>query len=424
MELLIIFALILLNGFFSLSEIALVSSRKIKLKQLAQTSNGARIALKLGENSEKFLSAIQIGITLIGIVTGAYGGTSLAEDIEPFFQRISFSAPYAGEIAMVVVITFTTYISIVIGELVPKSIGLSNPEKVACVVAPVISVVSILFAPIVKLLSVSTVVVNSILHIKKNDEQITEEELKFAIETATDDGVIKEEQESMHKNLFYFADKRAKHLMTNRRDVEWIDLTSPFPEIEQKLLQMHHSYIVCCKDNLDTIEGIVKVKDFLLMKSRGVPVVMTQIISTPVYISETTEAGKVLELFRKTQTHFACVLNEYGEFEGIITLYDILENIVGDIPEEDEVYEPDIFIRDDKSVLVNGDASIEILTKVIEGFVVNFDEIDYSTVAGFVFNNLNDIPVIGSKFDFMGYRIEVVDTDGNRVDKVLISKIK
>ncbi|HAH63412.1 MAG TPA: HlyC/CorC family transporter [Treponema sp.] len=424
MELLIIFALILLNGFFSLSEIALVSSRKIKLKQLEQTNNGARTALKLGENSEKFLSAIQIGITLIGIVTGAYGGTSLAEDIEPFFHRISFLAPYADEIAMVAVITFTTYISIVIGELVPKSIGLSNPEKVACVVAPVISVVSVLFAPVVKLLSASTVIVNSILHIKKNDEQITEEELKFAIETATDDGVIKEDQESMHKNLFYFADKRAKHLMTNRRDVEWIDLTNPLPEIEQKLLQMHHSYIVCCRDNLDTIEGIVKVKDFLLMKTKDVPVVMTQIISAPVYISETTEAGKVLELFRKTQTHFACVLNEYGEFEGIITLYDILENIVGDIPQEDEIYEPDIFVRDDKSVLVNGDASIEILTKVIDGFVVNFDEIDYSTVAGFVFNNLNDIPETGSKFEFMGYRIEVVDTDGKRVDKVLISKIK
>jgi len=423
MEILILGLLILLNGFFALSEIALVSSKRARLEQMKiDGRRGAKTALRLLENSEKFLSAVQVGITLIGIITGVYGGLSIAEDITPFFQQITFLETSANEIALATTILIITYFSIVIGELVPKTIALSNPEKIAIKIAPPIYYFSKLFYPFVKLLSVSTNMFNSMIGIKKQSESITEAELRQMIKIASHEGVIEKGQNLIHEKVFYFSDKKAKHIMTHRINVEWINLTDPDEVVKSGILKAQHSKIICCNEDLDNFIGILNIKDYLVSLNSTDSVKINDLLIQPLIVPENTDARKVLDLIKQRQVHFCVVVNEYGSFEGIITLHDIMENIIGEMPEEGEVYEPDIFIRDNKSVLVSGNAPVEILDGIIEGFIIDFEKIDYSTVAGFVISNINKIPQIGDKFDYNHYKIEIVDIDGNRVDKILITR--
>ena len=425
MELIVIGILILINGFFALSEIALVSSKKTRLAQMKIAGKkGAKTALRLLEDSENFLSAVQVGITLIGIVTGVYGGLNIAEDIAPLFQKIDFLQTSANEIALAITIILITYFSIVMGELVPKTIALSNPEKIAVKIAPVIFYFSKLFYPIVKILSVSTNLFNKLIGIEKKSEHLTEAELRNMLKIASHEGIIEKEQNLIHEKVFYFSDKRAKHIMTHRTEVEWIDLEQPEEAIKADILKARHSKLVCCSGNLDNIAGILYLKYYLTGINFDPAIKAADLLIQPLFIPENADAPKVLSLFKKEQVHFGIVVNEYGSIEGIISLYDIMESIIGEIPEEGETEEPDIYIRDDKSVLVSGDAPIEILDGIIEGFVVDFEEIDYSTVAGFVFESIKKIPQIGDKFEFNGYIIEIVDIDGNRIDKILISQKK
>jgi putative hemolysin len=423
MEILILGLLILLNGFFALSEIALVSSKRARLEQMKiERRRGAKSALKLLENSENFLSAVQVGITLIGIITGVYGGLSIAEDITPFLVQIGIPENSANEIALVFTILIITYFSIVIGELVPKTIALSNPEKIAIRIAPPIYWFSKLFYPFVKLLSASTNVFNNLIGIKKRSDQITEGELKQLIKIASHEGVIEKSQNLIHEKVFYFSDKKAKHIMTHRLDVEWINISDTDALVRSAILKTRHSKVLCCNDLLDNFTGVLNIKDYFAALVRNESVKVNDLLVQPIIVPENTDASKVLDLIKQRQVHFCIVVNEYGSFEGIITLHDIMENIIGEMPEEGEVNEPDIYIRDDKSVLVSGDAPVEILDGVIEGFVIDFEEIDYSTVAGFVINNINKIPQIGDKFEYNQYIIEVVDIDGNRLDKILITR--
>jgi len=425
MEILVLAILILVNGFFALSEIALVSSKRTRLEQrMIEGSKGAKIALKLLDNSENFLSAIQVGITLIGIITGVYGGMSIADDVTPFFQNIEITQNYANQIALTLTVVIITYFSIIIGELVPKTIALNNPDKIAIRVAPLIYYFSTVFYPFVKLLSISTNFVNKIIGIKKQNEQITEAELRQMLKTASSEGVIEKEQNVIHEKVFYFADKKAKHIMTHRTDVEWINIDENFEVMKSSLHKAQHSKLLCCNGNIDNFKGIINLKDFYKLTSERENINISTIIIEPLIVPDNVDAQKVLELFRQKKVHLCCVVNEYGGFEGLITLHDIVENIVGQIPEEGELYEPDVFIRDDKSVLVSGDAPIETLNDIIANFTVDFDKIDYSTVAGFVFNQIGKIPQIGDKIEYMEYKIEIVDIDGNKIDKILITKIK
>lgn len=431
MEILILGLLILLNGFFALSEIALVSSKRARLEQSkSEGSKGAVIALKLLGNSENFLSAIQVGITLIGIITGVYGGLNIAGDLSPFFTQFELTKAYANEIALAITILIITYISIVIGELVPKTIALSNPEKIAQKIAPAIYYFNIIFYPFVQLLSFSTNIINQLMGIKKQSDQMTESELRQMMKIASHQGVIEKEQNLIHEKIFYFADKKAKHIMTHRTDVDWVDLNKPVAGIHGEIMKTRHNKIICCHDDLDHFAGILHLKDYFLAfhaanetageKKLHIPDLLYQ----PLIIPENTDAQQVLNLFKQKQQHFCVVVDEYGSFEGIITLHDIMESIIGEIPDTDEPYEPDVFVRDDNSILVSGDAPIETLTEIIENFVIDFDKIDYSTVAGFVFNHLNKIPKIGDHFDYSGYVVEILDIDNNRIDKILIRKIK
>ena len=423
MELIILFILILLNGFFSLSEIALVSSKESMLEQFRQNGKkGADIALKLREDSEKFLSAVQVGITLISLITGAYGGMSLAQNVAPFIAQFESLRPYAPGIAIVIIMFLITYVSIVIGELVPKTVALSNPEKVAVRVAPLINFFSKLFYPFVQLLSTSTSLITKLLGIEKQTEHLTESELRQMIKTASMEGVIEKEQNEIHEKVFYFSDKKAKHLMTHRTEVCWLDLDEPEEDIRKEIFESQHSKIVCCHEALDNFQGILFVKDFYKALAQGDSFKVDDLLLSPIVVHENTSAPKVLEQLRRSNSHFSVVVDEYGDFEGIITLHDIMENLVGYILEEGEENEPDYFVREDKSVLVNGDSPIEVLTEIFDDFVVDFDEIDYSTVAGFVIEQINMIPKVGDQLQYMDYTIEIMDMDGNRIDKVLISK--
>lgn len=424
MEILVLFLLMLLNGFFALSEIALVSSKKPRLEQMKSGgSNGAKVALRLLNNSETFLSAIQVGITLIGIVTGVYGGMNLADKVMPFFEQYPLTQPYAHQIALILVVIIITYVSIVVGELVPKTIALSNPEKIVVIVAPAIQYFSQLFYPFVWLLSLSTGLINKILGIKKQAEYMTEAELRQMIKIASHEGVIQKEQNLIHEKVFYFSDKRARHIMTHRRDVEWVDIEKGEEQIRNTILKSKHSQLVVGRQSLDNFIGTLSVKEYFVQaSSTPVPDLIT-LVSEPLIVPENMDAQHVLNLFRQKQKYIAFVVNEYGSLEGLITLHDIMENIIGEFPAEGDQDGPDVFVREDKSVLVSGEASIERLTEIIENFVIDYEEMDYSTVAGFVFHHLNKIPQTGDKFTFGEYQIEIVDMDLNRIDKVLIRRL-
>ncbi len=421
MELLVITLLILLNGFFALSEIALVSSKKTRLEQLKNEGRkGSKTALKLLENSNSVLSSIQTGITLTGILTGIFGGLRIAGDITPFFLKFDLLKNSAEEISMTITVLTITYFSIVIGELVPKTIALSNPEKIAVRIAPPIYWFSVMFYPVVKFLSFSTSLINKLLGIKRQTHHITEGELRHMLKTASKEGVIAKDQDLIHEKVFYFADKKAKHLMTHRMEVEWIDLNKPESRQEEIVLNSKHSRIICCRENLDNFQGILYVKDFLKACTLQENTVIAELITQPLFVPESADAPRVLNLFKKGKIHFCVVVNEYGTLEGIITLHDILENLIGEFPEAGDSFEPDIFVRDDKSYLISGDAPVEILDGVFDNYITDLENTEYTTVAGFVLDHIDKVPQIGDKFTFNGYVIEIVDIDGNRIDKILV----
>ena len=425
LDIIIILLLILINGFFALSEIAIVSAKKSKLE--AESKNGkkgAMMALSLKADPDNFLSSVQVGITLIGIINGAYGGQAFADDLIPFFQQFAFTAPFADAISMVVVVFLITYVSIVIGELVPKTIALNNAEKMAIKAAPTIRIVSIIFYPFVKLLSFSTGFINKLIGLRPKEDVVSEMELRAMLKTASNEGIIDVEENIIHEQVFYFSDKRAKHLMTHRTDVEWVNISKNRDEIISDLLKTRHSKILACRKRIDDFAGIISMRDFLIRLNNGEEFAIEELISEPIIVPNTVRAQKVLENFKNSYKFMAVVVDEYGSLEGIITIHDIFENLVGNVPEETDIEstEPLIFIREDNSALVSGDAPIEILTQYDEEFVVDFDKIDYSTVAGFVFACINKIPSIGDKFNYNNLTFEIVDIDVNKIDKVLVTR--
>lgn len=423
MELIVLGLLILLNGFFALSETALITSKRARLEKLRLKGNkGATFALKLLEDSEAFLSAIQVGITLISIITGVYGGINLASDIAPFFTQFEFTENYAYEIALSLTVLVITYVSIVIGELVPKTLALSNPEKIAARIAPVVYYFSKVFYPIVRLLSFSTSMINNLFGIRHRHVQFTEEELRLMIKFASHEGVIKREQNRMHEKVFYFADKKAKHLMTHRKDVEWLNIEESREKTHAQILTFNHNKIILGRNSIDNFIGVLSVKEYLINYYSSAPGKIESLMHLPLVIPENADAQKVLDLFRLKQNYLAVVVDEFGSFEGVITLHDIIENIIGHVPDEGELPEPDVFVRADKTILVSGDAPIETLVDLIEDFNLNFEEINYSTVAGFVFNKINKIPELGDKLYISDYTIEIVDVDNHKIDKILITK--
>ncbi|HSP86674.1 MAG TPA: hemolysin family protein [Ignavibacteriaceae bacterium] len=414
--------LVILNGIFAMAEIALVSSRKARLEEKANKGNkGAKTALLLLQKPEEFLSTVQVGITLVGVIAGAYGGVAWANDVSLFFQQFDSLKEFAVEISYVIVIGLITYLSLIIGELVPKSMAYNNPEGIAIALAPVMRMLSIVATPVIRFLSFSTKIVVSIFGITpKNEPPVTEEELKILIEQGSQFGSIEKNETEMIKSIFRFGDRKAYSIMINRQDIVWIDVNDSIEDTKETVYNSNYSRLPLGDESLDKIIGIIKVKDFFRLSEKGNELNLREFAIQPLFIPENLPAIKILERFRETKIHIAIVINEYGSTEGMITLHDLIENIFGELPERHEVFETPIFEREDGSLLIEGSLLIDELKEKLN---IPFEHPEeYSTLGGYMMFKLNKIPQIGDKFVSENFKFEVVDMDGKRVDKVLIEK--
>ncbi|WP_442946970.1 hemolysin family protein [Nostoc sp. UHCC 0870] len=423
LEILIIFVLIIANGVFSMSEMAIVSARKVRLQQLANQGDAkARVALKLAESPNNFLSTVQVGITLIGILTGAFGGATIANSLALYVKRIPFLAIYSEQISFGIVVLIITYLSLIIGELVPKRLALNNPERIAAIVAIPMRALAALASPVVHLLSASTDMVLRVLGIAPSVEPlVTEEEIKILIEQGTEAGTFEEAEQDMVERVFRLGDRSVVSFMTPRPDIVWLDLEDSQEENRQKLSENTYSRYPVCQGGMDNVLGIVPVTDLLSRSFRGENLDLTVGLRQPVFIPESTRGLKVLELFKQTATHMALIVDEYGVIQGLLTLNDIMSEIVGDVPASPEENEPQAVQREDGSWLLDGMIAVEEFFELFGMKELEFEERgSYQTLGGFVITHLGRIPAAADHFEWEGMRIEVMDMDGNRVDKVLV----
>jgi putative hemolysin len=423
MEILIILFLILLNGVFSMSEIALISARKNRLETAANKGNpAAKVALDLANSPNKFLSTVQIGITLIGILTGIYSGDKITTDVQNFVAGFEMLKPYADSIAVGIVVVILTFFSLVLGELVPKRIGLNYPEAIAKAVAVPMKIVSKITAPFIWLLTISTEFILDVFRIKPTaDGKVTEEEIKAIIKEGTEVGEVQEIEQDIVERVFHIGDRKVNSLMTHRKSVDYLSLDDSPEELKNKVLNDLHSFYPVCHENLDEIIGIVSLKELFLNFEKG-SFDLKSMIKEPVYFIEHTSAYKALEMFKKSRVHYALVVDEHGVFQGIITLNDILEALVGNAS---DFYEEEfqLVVREDGSWLVDGHYSLH-------DFLTYFDmdehinDYEVTTVSGFIITELGDIPKQGQKLIWNKLEFEVIDMDGVKIDKILIKNLK
>lgn len=423
MEIVIIFLLILLNGIFSMSEIALISARKNRLETAAKKGNtSAKTALDLANSPNKFLSTVQIGITLIGILTGIYSGDKITTDVETFFATYTLTSPYAHTLAVGVVVVILTFFSLVFGELLPKRIGLNYPETIAKSVAVPMKVMSIVTAPFIWLLTTSTDFILKIFKIKPTaDGKVTEEEIKAIIKEGTEVGEVQEIEQDIVERVFHIGDRKVNSLMTHRKSIVYLALDESYEELKAKILDELHSVYPVCNENLDEVIGVVLLKDLFANIEKG-DFDLQKIMIEPVYFIEHTSAYKALENFKMSKIHYALVTDEYGVFQGIITLNDILEALVGDAADfSDEEYQ--LIAREDGTWLVDGQYSLH-------DFMTYFDlddmlnDYEVTTVSGLIITELGSIPKQGEKLIWNKLEFEVMDMDGVKIDKILIKPIK
>ena len=425
-EILIVLLLILANGLFAMSEMAIVSSRKVRLQQLANTGNQkAQTALELANTPNRFLSTVQVGITLIGILAGAFGGATLAEKLAVELSQIPILDPYSDVIALAVVVGLIAYLSLIFGELVPKRLALNNPEQIAVIIAKPMNFLSKLTAPVVHLLSISTEFILRLLGIQaSNEPQVTAEEIKVLIEQGTQSGIVEEAEQDIVDRVFQLGDRPVQSLMTPRPEIFWLDLDDTAEENRQQLNQISSTRVLVCQEGLDNVLGFVQVTDLLSQTLSNQPLDLTRSLRRPLFVPENTSVLKILEMFKQTGIHIGIVVDEYGVIQGLVTLNDILLELVGDIPTIDNQDEPQVIQREDGSWLLDGMLGVEEFFQLfeLERFAVQ-SQGNYHTVGGFVITHLSRIPSVAEHFEWKGLRIEVVDMDGNRVDKVLVMPI-
>ncbi|MEH1869407.1 MAG: hemolysin family protein [Nostoc sp.] len=422
-EILIILVLIIANGVFSMSEMAIVSARKVRLQQLANQGDAkARVALTLAESPNHFLSTVQVGISLIGILTGAFGGATIANRLAVYVKLVPLLAPYSEPISFGIVVLIITYLSLIVGELVPKRLALNNPERIASIVAIPMQALAAIASPVVFLLSASTDLILRVLGITASTEpQVTEEEIKILIEQGTEAGTFEEAEQDMVERVFRLGDRPVSYLMTPRPDIVWLDLEDTAEENRQKMVDSAYSRYPVCQAGLDNVLGVIPVTDLLARSFRGEALDLTVGLRQPVFVPESTRGLKVLELFKQTITHMALVVDEYGVIQGLVTLNDIMSEIVGDVPSTDGQDQPQAVQREDGSWLLDGMLPVE---EFLELFGMEEWESEergsYQTLGGFVITHLGRIPAAADHFEWQSMRIEVMDMDGNRVDKVLV----
>ena len=425
LEVLLIFVLLIINGLFSMSEIAVVSSRRARLEKSADDGNlGAIAALKLSDSPNRFLSTVQIGITLVGVLSGAFGGAALAVHIIPFVEEIAFLKPYAQQFSFALIVLIITYFSLVIGELVPKRIALNAPESIAKLISRPMNLVSKVTAPAVWFLSTSTNIVLKILRqTNQNQTSVTEEELRAMLLQGTTDGILEETEHELMENVFRLDDQNIQALMTPRMKIGWIDLNDSKAEIIDQIKDYPYSRIIVAEDDLDNIKGYVKAKDILNLVLTDSISNLKKVAKSPLFTPETTTALEVLEQFRKSDIQLAAVIDEFGSTQGIITTNDILEAIFGEVSfygiENNNAVQ-----RDDGSWLLDARLSNSDYCLILKIKELPTEETGmYETLAGFIIKRLERLPKIGDKFDWENYKFEVVDMDGKRVDRVLVTPI-
>jgi putative hemolysin len=421
-DLIVVLVLTIANGLFSMSEMAVVSARKARLQEMAERGNTeAKAALALANSPNRFLSTVQVGITLITILTGVLGGATLADPIARTIARfIPPLAASSGAIASTLVVIFITFLSLIIGELVPKRLALNSPERIAMAVAIPMRLVERLTAPIVFLLSLSTDLLLKLLgsNVASDEPQITEEEIKVLMRQGAAEGTFDAAEQDMIERVFNLGDEPISALITPRLDIVWLDLNDSLDENRQKMTDSRHSRYPVCQESLDNVLGIIHVKDLL---AQSHPFDLTTVLRQPLFLAETTHALKALELLKKTGNQVALVANEYGVTQGLVTLNDVVEVIIGDIPFEDEEQEQEAIRREDGSWLMDGRIAIDEFKELLNIEELPGEERDnYQTLGGFVITQLGHIPKSSDHFVWDGFRLEVMDMDGNRVDKVLV----
>lgn len=425
LQIVIILLLIVGNGVLAMSELAVVSARKPRLQQMAEEGNeGAKVALELANHPGHFLSAVQVGITLVGILAGAFGGATLAEDLAPWIARVPLLAPYANALSVGLVVLIITYLSLVIGELVPKRLALRNAERTAAAIARPMRRLAQLTSPLVHLLSVSTDFVLRIFGVPPVPEPaVTEEEVRIMLEQGAQLGVFERMEEEMVGQVFRLADRKIGAVMTPRPDIVWIDVEDDVEAIREKISSSGRSRFPVGEGNLDQVLGIALAKDLLAQSLAGIPIDVRAVLKPALFVPESTPALNVVERFKETQSKLALVIDEFGGVEGLVTVDDILEAIIGEIPEPDEAEEPQAMQREDGSWLIDGMFAIDEFCDLFE-----VDELPeggagyYQTVGGFVMASLGQVPAAGDHFNWDELRIEVMDMDGRRVDKVLVTR--
>lgn len=425
-ESLIILALILLNGIFAAAEISIVSSRRTKMQVLADKKNtAARQVLKLKDSPNRFLSTVQIGITLIGILTGLFGGSTIALRLDAILSEINWLASYSSQLSIFIVVFIITFLTLVLGELVPKRIGLAIPEKYAMIVAIPMDLLSKIAAPFVWLLSTTTEAIIRLLNIKVTKNAVTEEEIKAMVDEGADSGAIEDIEHEIVDRVFSLGDKRAINLMTHRSNIIWIDITDDYEEHKKTILESGHSVYPVCEDGLDHVIGIVHVKSLLNQYLVDKPVDLRALVQPLNYVHENSSAYSILNKFKTSKIHQAIVLDEYGAIQGIVTLNDILSGLVGNISEGIDTERPDIVVREDGSMLIDGQFQID---ELLDRLGIDWTEEEeeeglgtINTIAGLVLLKLGHVPTAGEKIHWKEYDFEVVDMDGNRIDKILVT---
>lgn len=427
MDIALLLFLILLNGVFAMSEIAVVSSRKARLQRLADDgSPGAQSALALHADPSTFLSTVQVGITSIGILSGAIGEAALADPLAVWLAQFALLEPYARGIALTIVVLGLTYFSVVVGELVPKRLGLLAPEGTASLIARPMNMLSRLTRPVVWLLSASSSLLLRMMGARRKEEPpVTDAEINVLMGQGAEAGIFHQSEQEIVSNVLRLDEQRLGAIMTHRTDIYLIDLDDPEDEIRRLIAESPYERIVVCRDGLDHVAGILRTSDLLKPVLAGDPLNIEAALRAPLYVPDSVSTTQLLESFRKARMQFALIVDEYGDLEGLVTLTDVLTSIVGDLPSYDSPDEQDVVEREDGSWLVDGSVTIERLKSVLafDDDLPGEEENAFNTLGGFVMHMLGHIPAVADHFDWKNWRFEVMDMDRNRVDKMLIANL-
>ncbi len=427
MNLLIVLGLlILLNAVFAMSEIAVVSSRKARLQRLVDENRpGAEAALALHCAPSTFLSTIQVGITTVGVLAGALGEAALADPLAETLAQYPLIAPYARGIALTLVVMGITYVSVVVGELVPKRLGLLKPELIAAFIAQPMNLLSRVARPLVWLLSASSDLILHLLRLNTGEEPpVTDAEIEVLMEQGAEAGVFHESEQEIVSNVLRLDEQRVGAIMTPRKDIEFVDLDDPADSLRGQLANAQHHRVIACRGGLDQVVGVLLVSELLKPALEGRALALETVVRQPLYVPDSVTTTQLIEQFRKARSEYALIVDEYGALQGLVTLTDVLQSIVGEIPDEGEPEARDAVRREDGSWLIDGAVSLERFRDLLElDPLPGEDEGGFHTLAGFVLHTLGRIPKVAETFEAAGLRFEVIDMDGHRVDKLLVARL-